>query len=81
MSYYVKRTKTTESTREQRGHRPSLVTTTASGWTGPIRSATQAAKEARAWFDAGWDATVELSTPEIRAEVRAWEKTRKAVAR
>jgi hypothetical protein len=46
------------------------------GWTGPIRSDRQAQREAQAWTDAGWTATVEPSTPEIRAEVRKWETQR-----
>jgi hypothetical protein len=46
------------------------------GWTGPIRSQAQAHREARAWRDAGWTAHVEPSTPEIRREVRAWQRER-----
>jgi hypothetical protein len=45
------------------------------GWTGPIRSARQAAKEADAWRSVGWDAEVVESTPAVRAEVRAWVKS------
>ena len=47
-------------------------------WTGPLRSERQADREAQAWRDAGWYATVEPATPEIKAEVRAWEKTKRA---
>lgn len=44
------------------------------GWVGPIRSFSQALRESRAWNDAGWSTRVDDSTPEIRAEVRAWQK-------
>lgn len=46
------------------------------GWTGPIRNDKQAEREATAWRDAGWAAEVHPSTPEIRAQVRAWEKAK-----
>lgn len=44
-------------------------------WTGPIRSPRQAGKEADAWRSVGWDAEVVPSTPAVRAEVRAWQKS------
>lgn len=46
------------------------------GWTGPIRSYKQARREFAAWRDAGWESTIEDSTPEIRREVRAWQRER-----
>lgn len=69
MSFYVRRSGThTDPFTGQASPR--------AGWTGPISSETQAGKEAEAWRSIGWTATVEPSTPEIRAEVRAWEKAR-----
>jgi hypothetical protein len=44
------------------------------GYTGPIRSDRQAAKECAAWVEAGWSAEVIESTREVRAEVRVWQK-------
>jgi len=44
------------------------------GWTGPIRSQRQADREAAAWREAGWAATVHPSTPETKRRVRAWER-------
>lgn len=44
------------------------------GWTGPIRSFRQARREYSAWEDAGWDAKIEDNTPQVRAEVRAWQR-------
>jgi hypothetical protein len=46
------------------------------GWTGPIRSGNQADREAQAWNDAGWLATVWPSTPEVRKQVREWERNK-----
>ena len=46
-------------------------------WTGPIRSALQVEREAEAWRSCGWMAETLLSTPEVRAEVRAWDKAKK----
>lgn len=46
------------------------------GWTGPIRSQRQAEREAEAWRDAFWTATVIQSTPEVRQQIRQWEKDR-----
>ena len=48
------------------------------GWTGPIRSLRQATRENIAWRNAGWTATVEPSTPEIRRQIREWERNIKA---
>jgi hypothetical protein len=48
------------------------------GWTGPIRSANQVQREATAWRNAGWSATVEPSTPEVRKQVREWERAKLA---
>jgi hypothetical protein len=44
------------------------------GWVGPIRSYSQARREFAAWRDAGWDAKIEDSTPEVRREVRDWQR-------
>lgn len=65
MSYYVRRHRTTS---------------TADSFTGPIRTERQAQREAAAWNDSTegeWVATVEPSTPTLRAEIRAWEKSKK----
>lgn len=59
MSFYIRRTRIAD------GH---------IGWTGPIRSYRQARREFTAWNDAGWDAVIEDGTPEIRADVRAWQR-------
>lgn len=49
------------------------------GWVGPIRSARQAERERKAWAEAAWVATVHPTSPAVRAEVRAWEKAKRAV--
>jgi hypothetical protein len=68
MPYYVKRTR---------------ITSGRIGWTGPIRSARQAERERAAWTNEppyadgsppNFTAEVVESTPEVRAEVRAWQK-------
>jgi hypothetical protein len=41
-------------------------------WTGPIRSRIQADREVTSGTDAGWAATRHESTPDVRAQVRAW---------
>jgi hypothetical protein len=46
------------------------------GWTGPIRFRRQAEREAQAWRDAGWFADVLPNTPDVRAQVRAWQRMR-----
>lgn len=46
------------------------------GWTGPIRSAVQAGREQAAWASAGWTAEVVEYTAEVKAEVRAWERSK-----
>ncbi len=69
MSFYVKRGRTEDSYVTG----PFWYT----GWTGPIRSERQAHREAAAWRDAGWIADIVQSTPEIRAEVRVWERETK----
>jgi hypothetical protein len=51
-------------------------TDTRDGWTGPIRSERQADREAAAWVAAGWSAEVVPSSPEVKREVRAWQKAR-----
>jgi hypothetical protein len=43
-------------------------------WTGPIRSRARADREVTAWTETGWAANRHESTPEVRAQVRAWEK-------
>lgn len=47
------------------------------GWVGSIRSPAQAEREAAAWRQAGWEATVHPTSPQVRARVRAWEKRAK----
>jgi hypothetical protein len=59
MSFYVKRTRIAD------GH---------VGWTGPIRSFNQARREFAAWRNCGWDAVIHDSTPELRREVRDWQR-------
>jgi len=44
------------------------------GWVGPIRSFQQARREFAAWEDAGWSAKIEDTSPEIRREVREWQR-------
>jgi hypothetical protein len=70
MSYYVKRTRIADGR---------------IGWTGPIRSARQAERERAAWAYESpyksvepplWTAEVVESTPEIKREVRAWQRER-----
>ncbi len=46
-------------------------------WTGPIRSTRQAKREQAAWQQAGWAAEVLPSTPEVLAQVRAWERSKR----
>jgi hypothetical protein len=48
------------------------------GFVGPIRSAKQAGKESDAWVHAGWKAWILESSPTVRAEIRAWERSIKA---
>lgn len=45
------------------------------GWTGPIQTHSQAGREVDAWRQAGWEAHALVSTPEIKAQVKAWEKS------
>lgn len=45
------------------------------GFTGPL-PASRVDREAQAWKDAGWAAEVAEATPEVRAEVRAWERAK-----
>lgn len=51
------------------------------GWTGPIRSERQAGREADAWRAAGRVAEVLPTSPEVRAEVGAWDKVKKEAKR
>ena len=69
VSYYVKRQQRTDDERD-------WLMSSRDGYVGPIRSAKQAGKEAAAWVSAGWQAWVLESSPEVRAEVRAWERSR-----
>lgn len=48
------------------------------GWVGPIRSEKQAGKEAAAWIGEGWGAVVLPSSPEVRAQIRAWQQAKKS---
>jgi hypothetical protein len=71
MSYYIKRTRIVDGR---------------IGWTGPIRSARQAERERAAWASEGpykddcpmegFTAEMYESTPEIKREVRAWQRER-----
>lgn len=47
------------------------------GWTGPIRGPRQAKREVDAWRAADHSAELFKLTPEVRAEVRAWERSRR----
>lgn len=73
MSFYVKR----ERFVGQTGRQICWPQHIRIGWTGPIRSARQAERERAAWVNAGWAATVEQSTPEVRKQVRDWERDNK----
>jgi hypothetical protein len=61
-------------------HRPRCTMTEAgfgqarTGWTGPLRSPRQADRETAAWTEAGWQAGPVRSTPEVREQVRAWQR-------
>lgn len=44
------------------------------GYTGAIRSAAQADREAAAWAEAGWYAEVLPTSPEVKVRIRCWEK-------
>jgi hypothetical protein len=46
-------------------------------YVGPIRSERQAHRERDAWESAGRPAVVLVSTPAVRAAVRAWEKSKR----
>jgi hypothetical protein len=63
MSYYVKRS----------GGRLGYA------YVGPIRAEKQAHKEAEAWISCGHTAEVLESSPAVRADVRAWDKTIHAI--
>lgn len=47
-----------------------------SGWT-RVRGSAQAAREATAWGGLGWTTVRVRTSPEVRAEVRAWERAAK----
>src|SRR5664280_250449 len=47
------------------------------GWIGPIIGHQQAQNKRNAWVGCGWGAVVHEATPEVRAEVRAWQLTRR----
>ncbi len=59
MSYYVKRS----------GGRLGYA------FVGPIRSEKQAEKEVAAWVSCGHSAEILVSSPQVRSDVRSWEKT------
>jgi hypothetical protein len=44
------------------------------GYVGSIRSRAQAHREAEAWRSCGQTAVVLPNTPQVRAQVRAWQK-------
>lgn len=43
------------------------------GWT-RVRGKAQAGREAKAWGDQGWSTLTLPTSPQVRAEVRAWER-------
>jgi hypothetical protein len=70
-SYYVRRVRTAD-------RRPPLLRhgtpVGAVAWTGPLRGRRHAERERDAWQATGeWTAQVVPATPQIRAQVRAWE--------
>jgi hypothetical protein len=72
MSYYVKRRRViVNSDTDPRHVDPGI------GWTGPIRSPKQAEKERQALENAGWTAEVVPSTPEVRKQIREWERSKR----
>lgn len=76
MSYYVKRTALrTYHTGVRQVTRGDV------GWTGSIRSLRQARREQKAWEETGnWRAEVLDNTPAVRAQVRAWLRTKHLAA-
>jgi hypothetical protein len=78
-SYYVRRVRTVDP-------RPALLRrgtpVGALAWTGPIRGRRHAERERDAWRQTGeWAAEVVAATPEIRAQVRAWQRGRQPRSR
>jgi hypothetical protein len=72
VSYYVRRVRTVE-------RRPLLLRrgtpVGAVAWTDPLRSRRQAERERDAWQRTGeWTAEVVASSPEVRVQVRAWQR-------
>jgi hypothetical protein len=63
MSYFVNRARGTMAEGNLR-----------EGWVGPIRSRTQADREADAWRADGWRAYVVEATPGLRKKVNAWQR-------
>lgn len=51
------------------------------GWTGPMRTEAHAERERDAWRDAGFEAEAIEYSDEVKREVRAWEKAKRAEAR
>lgn len=88
MSHYVRRERFESCPADEPGryrpqrcpHQPRCTTLPAGfgrvrvAWTGPIRSRAQADREVTAWAGTGWAARRCESTPEVRAQVRAWEE-------
>ena len=73
-SYYVRRVRTVD-------RRPPLLRRgTPVGeiaWTGPIRGRRHAERERDAWQHTGeWAAQVVPSSPQVRAQVHAWQRQR-----
>jgi len=68
---------------DRKADRPSYyvkrTTSYGHGWTGPIRSARQAEREAQAWRNYGTAAEVLESTAHVRAQVREWEHSRRDI--
>ena len=77
-SYYVRRVRTVDP-------RPALLRrgtpVGALAWTGPIRGRRHAERERDAWQATGeWAAQVVAATPQIRAQVCAWQRQRQTTS-
>lgn len=49
-------------------------------WTGPLPAA-RASREAAAWDESGWDTEVLPDSPDVRAQVKAFEARKRAEGR
>ncbi len=74
-SYYVRRVRTVDRRPLLRGGTP----VGAVAWTGPIRGRHHAERERDAWQATGeWTAQVVPASPQIRAQVHAWQRQRRS---